>query len=269
VHSGFGPHIQALDARRRSDAEGFDTVNENRLCPLTRQYGGYGQSSTSADGISCLDSKGSMVKKELQKRPEIIEGANDTTKVHPLSRRAFVIRAASACGAIVAWRSLPLAAANAGEGNVPGMVTIVQFSPDGKKIGKASVPRIIKSDLEWKKQLSPISYEVARQAGTEQPYTGSTWDLHDRGLFRCICCDNALFNSDTKFDSGTGWPSFWEPIAHENVVETNDASLGMMRTEVSCRQCNAHLGHVFDDGPRPTGLRYCMNSAAMRFVKLA
>jgi len=206
-----------------------------------------------------------MMNNNSQKQPEIIEAAD----VRPLSRRAFVITAASACGAIALWSLRGPSLVAAKSGNIPGMVTIVQFSPDGKKIGKAIVPRTIKSDAEWKQQLSPISYEVARQAGTERPYTGSTWDLHDRGLFRCICCDNAVFSSDTKFESGTGWPSFWEPIAHENVVETNDASLGMMRTEVSCRQCNAHLGHVFDDGPRPTGLRYCMNSAAMRFVKMA
>ena len=151
----------------------------------------------------------------------------------------------------------------------PGVVTLVQFSADGKRTGKVSVPRVIKSDADWKHQLSPISYEVARHAGTERAYTGNSWDLHDRGLFRCICCDNALFDSQTKFDSGTGWPSFWQPIAKENIIENNDSSLGMDRTAVSCRECDAHLGHVFDDGPQPTGLRYCMNSASMRFVKLA
>jgi peptide-methionine (R)-S-oxide reductase len=156
-----------------------------------------------------------------------------------------------------------------GGGETPGVVTIVQFSADGKRTGKVSVPRVIKSDADWKHQLSPISYEVARHAGTERAYTGNSWDLHDPGLFRCICCDNALFDSQTKFDSGTGWPSFWQPIAKENIIENNDSSLGMDRTEVSCRECAAHLGHVFDDGPRPTGLRYCMNSASMRFVKLA
>lgn len=201
-----------------------------------------------------------------QKQRDIIIEAR---AVRPLSRRGFVITASSACGAIALWSLRGLTPVAAKGGTLPGMVTIVQFSPDGKKIGKASVPRIIKSDDEWKQQLSPISYEVARHAGTERPYTGSTWDLHDPGLFRCICCDNAVFSSDTKFESGTGWPSFWEPIARENVVEANDESLGMVRTAVSCRLCNAHLGHVFDDGPRPTGLRYCMNSAAMHFVKKA
>jgi peptide-methionine (R)-S-oxide reductase len=206
-----------------------------------------------------------MMNHNSRKQPRIIKAV----AVHTLSRRAFVVTAASACGAIALCSLRTPSPVAAKSSNGPGMVTVVQFSPDGKKIGKASVPRIIKSDDEWKQQLSQISYEVARRAGTERPYTGSTWDLHDRGLFRCICCDNAVFSSDTKFESGTGWPSFWEPIARENVVEKSDASLGMMRTAVSCRQCDAHLGHVFDDGPRPTGLRYCMNSAAMNFVKMA
>jgi peptide-methionine (R)-S-oxide reductase len=149
------------------------------------------------------------------------------------------------------------------------MVTIIEFAVNGKKTGKVVVARVVKTNAEWQQQLSPVSYQVARQAGTERPYTGDTWNLHDRGLYRCICCDTAVFHSDTKFESGTGWPSFWEPIAKENVVETTDRSLGMERTAVSCRLCDAHLGHVFDDGPQPTGLRYCMNSASMHFVKLA
>ena len=149
------------------------------------------------------------------------------------------------------------------------MVTIVEFAANGKKTGKIVVPKVVKPDAEWRSQLSAISYEVTRHAGTERAYSGATWDLHDKGLFRCICCDVALFSSDTKFDSQTGWPSFWQPIARENVVETTDRTLGMERTAVSCRQCDAHLGHVFPDGPPPTGLRYCMNSASMHFVKLA
>jgi peptide-methionine (R)-S-oxide reductase len=149
------------------------------------------------------------------------------------------------------------------------MVTIVEFGVNGKKTGKEELARVVKTDAEWQKLLSPISYQVARQAGTERPYTGDTWNLHDHGIYRCVCCGTALYSSETKFESGTGWPSFWEPIAKENVVEITDRSLGMERTAVSCRLCDAHLGHVFDDGPRPTGLRYCMNSAAMHFVKLA
>jgi peptide-methionine (R)-S-oxide reductase len=189
---------------------------------------------------------------------------------HSFSRRAFLVTAAGACAAL-ALRTLrePSVASAASGSKTPGMVTIVEFAADGKKTGKVQVPRMVKSDAEWQHQLSPISYQVTRQAGTERPYTGDTWNLHDRGLFRCICCDTAVFSSETKFESGTGWPSFWQPIARENVVEITDRSLGMERTAVSCRQCDAHLGHVFDDGPHPTGLRYCMNSAAMHFVKLA
>jgi peptide-methionine (R)-S-oxide reductase len=188
------------------------------------------------------------------------------------NRRAFLVAVAAACGGAALWSiHKPVFAAGVGEGrsNASSTVTIMDFSPDGKPMGKSVVPRIIKTDAEWKQKLSPISYQVARHAGTERPYTGDSWNEHGKGLFRCICCDIALFSSETKFESGTGWPSFWKPIAKENIVEGSDASLGMERTAVSCRQCDAHLGHVFDDGPRPTGLRYCMNSASMRFVKLA
>jgi len=177
------------------------------------------------------------------------------------SRRVFLLGTASACGAIALWSLRPSFAESG------GMVTVIQYSPEGKKLGKVKLARVVKSEAEWQQQLSPISFEVARHAGTERAYIGSTWDNHDKGIFRCICCDLALFSSATKFESGTGWPSFWEPIARENVVETKDSSIGMTRTAVSCRLCDAHLGHVFDDGPQPTGLRYCMNSAAMHFVK--
>jgi peptide-methionine (R)-S-oxide reductase len=181
------------------------------------------------------------------------------------NRRTFLFTAASAVGAAALAAGRPSFAWT----GTPGTVTIIQFSDAGKPTGKATVPKVVRSDAEWKQKLAGISFEVARRAGTERPYTGSTWNNHDHGFYRCICCDNAVFSSETKFESGTGWPSFWQPIAKENIVEIRDMSLGMERTAVSCRECDAHLGHVFDDGPRPTGLRYCMNSAAMRFVKTA
>jgi peptide-methionine (R)-S-oxide reductase len=186
------------------------------------------------------------------------------------NRRTFLLTAAGVCGfaAVVTWR--PSFAIAAGGGTInAGPVTIVQFSDAGKPTGKVTVPKVIRSEAEWKQKLAPISFDVARREGTEQPYTGATWKNYERGFYRCICCDNAVFSSETKFESGTGWPSFWQPIAKENIIEITDRTLGMERTAVSCRECDAHLGHVFDDGPRPTGLRYCMNSAAMRFVKVA
>ena len=186
------------------------------------------------------------------------------------TRRAFSLSAgAVAAATLFALRRPMLAAAPAGGGDAPAMVTIVTFGADGKMLGKEKMARVVKTEAEWKQQLSPLSFEVARESGTERAFTGPDWDEHGHGIFRCVCCNTALFSSETKFDSGTGWPSFWKPIAKENIVETTDNSFGMGRTAVSCRLCNAHLGHVFDDGPQPTGLRYCMNAAAMHFVKLA
>lgn len=136
------------------------------------------------------------------------------------------------------------------------------------KTGKVEmVEKVVKSDEEWKKILSRDSFNVARKQGTELAFTGKYHDCHEDGIYECVCCGTDLFDSKTKFDSGTGWPSFWEPVANENVVEHEDRAYGMIRTEVLCRRCDAHLGHVFNDGPKPTGLRYCMNSASLNLSK--
>jgi peptide-methionine (R)-S-oxide reductase len=151
---------------------------------------------------------------------------------------------------------------------LPADVEIIEFSDNGERLRVVKVPMIVKSDADWRKLLTEFEYEITRARGTEVAFSGAYWNLHDKGIFRCRCCDTALFSSRAKFDSGTGWPSFWQPIAEENVKHGKPSS-GYTDSEVTCRSCDALLGDLFRDGPKPTGLRYCIDSISLKFLKSA
>ena len=191
----------------------------------------------------------------------------ESFKTQVILRRSLLLAPFAIVGvAVLAIRRGYNSEDSVSSGDSNAEVTVVEFNDRGQKLGPARVKKVARSSSEWRKQLSAEQYYVTRQQGTDVAFSGTFFQMHQDGLFRCICCDTAVFSSDTKFDSGTGWPSFWAPIAAENVRTRSDFSMLIKRTEVRCARCDAHLGHVFNDGPEPTNLRYCLNESSLRFI---
>ena len=189
----------------------------------------------------------------------------DSLKSMLLRRRALLI-APFAFAGLVAVSSRRASDEEVRDPGDSGEVEIVEFDDAGASKGSARRKRVIRSEAEWRNRLTAEQFYVTRRRNTDTPFTGSYYRQHDTGVYRCICCATALFSSGTKFDSGTGWPSFWAPIAEQNVRTRKDTSLFLERVEVLCRLCDAHLGHLFNDGPAPANLRYCINESSLRFV---
>jgi methionine-R-sulfoxide reductase len=178
------------------------------------------------------------------------------------SRREVLVRGVSLLGTM-ACGACGQAGAKSKE---DAMVKVKVFDKSGELVGPIEMPKVVKTDSEWKRQLTPDQYRIARGKDTERAFCGTLLDNHQEGVYTCVCCGLPLFSSDAKFNSGTGWPSFFQPVAKENVTEHSDETHGMIRTEILCARCDGHLGHVFDDGPRPTGLRFCVNSESLSFT---